>query len=172
METNAILLTSSDPLPNRMLKIRKLYWLCLASMILGLVIEFFLGVGLLGFMVVYIIHNIVLSYNTGLLRGMKFRYGNLTVDELFPKLQTALLAQYQGAVLMERNQEKGIVLTFDGHIYDLNLNEDGTFSLWWRMSAGRAFFSLNEYKSYRKLLVGYGVLGYHIQQCCELTEKV
>ena len=55
METNAILLTSSDPLPNRMLKIRKLYWLCLASTILGLVIEFFLGVGLLGFMVVYII---------------------------------------------------------------------------------------------------------------------
>ncbi|MBQ8333840.1 MAG: hypothetical protein IJX93_08710 [Clostridia bacterium] len=172
METNAVRLTSSEPLPNRMLKIRKLFWLCLACTVLGLFIPFFMGVGILGFCIVYIIHNLALTVCRNQLRDMKFLYGDLTADELFVQLQSVLLAQYQGAVLIERDAERKIVFTFDGYIYDLHLYENHTFSLWWRMSAGKAFLSLDDYKGYRKLLTAYGILGYHIQQCCSLPDAV
>ena len=171
MENNAILLASSEPFTNKMLKIRKLYWICLASTLLGTVVQPLMGIGILGFIVVYIMHEIVLKFRTGELRDMRFRRGSITSDDLFAKLQTVLLAQYQGAIMMERNEKQQISFTFDGHIYDLILHDDNTFSLWWRMSAGKALLSMNDYKSYRKLLVGYGVLAYHIQQCSGCGES-
>ena len=170
MKNNEIILSTSEPLNNKMLKIRKLYWLCLISTLLGAIIQPLLGIGILGFMVVYIIHEIVLKFRTDELRRMRFRCGDISCEDLFAKLQTVLLSQYQGAVMIERNEKHEIIFTFDGHIYDLNLHDDNTFSLWWRMSAGKAVLSLNDYKSYRKLLVGYGVLAYHIQQCFILDE--
>ena len=173
MENTAITLTSSEPFTNKMLKIRKLYWICLACTLLGTVIQPLMGIGILGFIVVYLIHEILLKFRTDELRNMKFCCGSMTADDLFSKLQTVLLAQYQGEVMMERNEKQQIYFTFDGHIYDLILHDDRTFSLWWRMSAGKALLSMNEYKSYRKLLVGYGVLAYPIQQCsgCGETES-
>ena len=60
---------------------------------------------------------------------------HISADDLFAKLQTVLLAQYQGAVMMERSEKHEIIFTFDGHIYDLILHDDNTFSLWWRRFA-------------------------------------
>ncbi len=165
MESNTHILNSSEPLPNRMLKIRKLYWLCLVCTLLGAIYQPLLGIGIMGFLLVYCIHEFVLKVRTAALRDMRFKYGGLPDKELFTALQPVLLTQYQGAILMERNEKQEVFFTFDGHMYDLILHDDNTFSLWWRMGMAKAIFSLNDYKSYRKLLVGYGILAYHIQKC-------
>jgi hypothetical protein len=52
-------------------------------------------------------------------------------------------------------------------IYDIIMNED-YFRIYWRMSVGKAVFSINEYKIYRKILIAMGIIGYELQKEYEI----
>ena len=82
MNNNAIVLKSAEPLQNEMLKIRKLYYVCFAAMVIGLIFSPLFGIGILGLLVVYCIHSIVLSSRMDTLRATRFQYGTLTVEEI------------------------------------------------------------------------------------------
>ena len=43
-------------------------------------------------------------------------------------------------------------INHNGYMYDIHINKDGTFIVWWRASMKKAFFTFLHYKQYRKLL--------------------
>ena len=170
MEKNALILRSSAPLPNEMLKIKKLYWICVALLLIGVFVQAFLAFALLGFIVVYIIDYLGVSAKQGHLRTIKFKYDSeISQDELMEKLQPALLSQYGNSMIFERDEKGMISISFKNHIYDIHLSGDNTMTIWWRKSLSGAFFSVNNYKSYKQNLNSMGIIAYEIQKCCGIN---
>lgn len=170
MKKDALLLTSSAPLPNEMIRIKRLYWICLACLIIGGWISFFFAIGILGLIVIYLIDYYAVSLKQAGLRKMKFKYDNkMTQCELLEKLQPILLSQYGDKIIFEKNNDGLISISFNKHIYDVYLYDDDTMSLYWRKSLSGAFFSVNNYKSYKQNLNSMGIIVYEIQKCCGIN---
>ena len=55
MNKEPIVLTSADPLPNELTKLKKLYWFFLILAALGIIWNGFLAIGLIGFVILYLI---------------------------------------------------------------------------------------------------------------------
>jgi hypothetical protein len=166
-----IVLTSSEPLKNRMLVWRKLYWLTLVFLIIGLFIKTsFIGIAIIYLMICYTINDALLRRKWGKLRKCMFKFKQgITYDEVFSKLQPALLSIYGSSFMIERDSAGGITISYDGLYYDLILEEDH-FRIHWRTSLGRAFLLLllHEYKYYRKILVAMGMIGYELQKAFDI----
>ena len=171
MEQKPLVLMSSEPLPNKMKKLKKLYWVGIGICAVGVLFAPIIAVGILFLACLYLVDTVMVSQHRGKLRILKFKYDNsISFDELFPKLQERLISKFKGAMLLERNENGGITISYDDHIYDMHINPDGTFCLWWRKSLGKAFLSFSDYKSYKKILNGMGILAYEIQQCCDVNK--
>jgi hypothetical protein len=104
----------------------------------------------------------------GALRNVKFKFlSNVSYDDIFAKLQPALISNYGSGFMVERDKSGQITISYDGMIYDIIMNED-YFRIYWRMSVGKAVFSINEYKIYRKILIAMGIIGYELQKEYEI----
>ena len=170
MKNEALLLTSSAPLPNELIKIKRLYWVCCACLLLGAVITIFFGIGILGLLIVYMVDSVNTSAKQGKLRNMVFLYdSSVSSDELLNRLQPELIAKYGTQMLIEKNEQGLISISFGSHIYDVHLGENDDMKIWWRKSLPKAVFSINEYKSYKQNLQAMGILVYEIQACCNLN---
>ncbi len=158
----AMIIKSPEPLPNEMLKFKRLYIVCLVCIVMGLLFETLLAVGILGLMLVYIIDYHMVKIKRKVLRTIKFQFvegvGN---DDIFITVQPVFTSKYN--ILVEKNEEGSMMLTHNNHIYDILINDDNTFTIWWRMSLGKAFLSFNKYKSYRRILASMGIIAYEIQ---------
>lgn len=155
----ARVLSSPDPLPNEMKKIRNLYYICLICFGIGIFSDFFLGVGLLVLMVTYAIEAAIVDHKRDKLRRFKFKIDpEITNDEIFSSMQPALVKKY--GMLVEKNSNGVVSVTHDKHTYDILLQGDGTFILWW--TTGKIY--LIKYPSYRRILAAMGMIAYEIQQ--------
>ncbi len=164
-----IVLTSSEPLKNRMLGWRKLYWITLVLLIIGLFIKTsFLGIAIIYLMICYTINDVLVDWKWVKLRKCIFKFKQrITYDEVFSKLQPALLSTYGSSFMIERDSAGGITISYDGLYYDLILEED-YFRIHWRTSLGRAILLLRQYKYYRKTLVAMGMIGYELQKAFDI----
>lgn len=157
--SKARILSSPEPLPNEVLKIRKLYYLCAILCALGIFIDFFWGVGLLGLMITYAIEASIVDHKRSRLRRAKFKIDdNVTNEDIFSAIQPILVRKYN--MLVERDPSGIVSVTHDNHTYDIILEDDGTFIIWWRT---RRFY-LIKYPSYRRILAAMGMIAYEIQQ--------
>ena len=167
MNSEAIVLTSSQPLPNKMQNFKKLYLVELLVMCAGVFTTTLFAIGVLALLITYIADELLTSFHRDKLRTVKFRYGaTLTQEELFAELQKALVAKYGGKMLLEKSEDGVISVSYDTHIYDVHIGEDGSFTLWWRKSIKNAFFSFSKYTSYKKILAAYGMIVFEIQEIC------
>ncbi len=66
-------------------------------------------------------------------------------------------------MIVERDKEGFMTISHNSHIYDIHIQDDATFTIWWRMLPGNAFFRINEYKFYRRILPSMGIISYEIQ---------
>ncbi len=169
MKKNSMVLNSANPLPNELLKLKKLYFVCVGVCILGgIMVQItpaILLIGALATILLYVIDDLKTTSQRDKLRLMKFQYdSSVSTDALFGKLQESMISKYGGKMLLERGTDGKITITFDDHIYDVHI-EDDVFTIWWRKSLGNALFSFNKYKSYKKLLIAYGLIAYEIQTC-------
>lgn len=55
--------------------------------------------------------------------------------------------------------------------YDVNLEEDGTFVIWWRMSVAKAFLSTRHYPIYKNAIAAMGIIAYEVQQVFLVVEE-
>lgn len=155
----ARVLNSPEPLPNEMKKIRKLYYICWICFGIGIFSDFFLGVGLLALMVIYAIEASIVDHKRDRLRRFKFKIdSDITNDEIFSSMQPVLVKKY--GMLVEKNPNGVVSVTHDNHTYDILLQEDGTFILWW--TTGKIY--LIKYPSYRRILAAMGMIAYEVQQ--------
>jgi hypothetical protein len=161
-------LKTAEPLENGMLIWRRLYWVTLIFLIGGIFYTPLLGIGMLYVLVCYLLNNSITKIKRAALRDMKFKFlPNISYDDIFAKLQTALISNYGSDFMLERDKNGGITISYAGMIYDIILKED-YFRIYWRMSVGKAVFSINEYKIYRKILIAMGIIGYELQKEYEI----
>jgi hypothetical protein len=164
MMDNRLVLKSAQPLDNPLLKWRRLYWLGLLFIIIGIFAVEFRIVAFVYLAVCYFLNYIITKWKWMGLRDIKFKFiPNVPYDDLFNRLQPALLSKYGSGFMIERGSDGGITITYDGLIYDIILEED-YFKIGWRMSVGKAIFSVREYKYYRKCLIAMGMIGYEAQR--------
>ena len=98
------------------------------------------------------------------LRRMKFKFVSpVTTDDIYSRLQPVLMKKYGNAMQFDREDDT-IVVRYDEVIYDINPNEDGTVSIWWRKSLAGAFLRFREGKLYRKIRTGTALIAYELQQ--------
>lgn len=153
---------SPEPLPNEMQKIKKLYIVCIICIAVGVLFQVLLAIGIFGIMIVYMIDYYGVRIKRKILRTVKFKFvEGVDNENLFNTMQSVFTGKYN--ILVEKNQDGGMMLTHNDHIYDILINDDNSFTIWWRMSVGKAFLSFNNYKSYRKILASMGIISYEIQ---------
>lgn len=152
---DAIVLRSAAPLPDKFDWIKWAYFVAL----LPTVISPFISIVALTF--VLIIHTSISDHHKKKLRKMRFQFVSpVTADEVYNKLEPALLRRWGDKVEFERVDDT-ISVKYEKIIYDVNLHEDGTFGVWWRLSLARAFFSDAGYK---RLRTAMGVIAYELQK--------
>lgn len=161
--SQARILTSSQPLPNEVAIIRKGYIICLVLCVAGCIIPPSAAVGLFGLLIVYLVETSVADHKRGKLRRFKFKISNnVNYENLFETMQPIFISKYN--MLVERRPDGSLSLSQNGYFYDVILEGDGTFTIWWRMSGTKAFFSINNYKSYKIILAAMGIIAFEIQK--------
>lgn len=162
-EDAKIVVTAPTPLPNKALKVRKLYTICFVCMVPGILFQPLLGIGFLGLPISYIINYFVVDRVRGRLRSMKFQFVNGVSNENLMATMHPIFAGKYGNMLVEQLDSGEVSIRHNDHIYDIQIQEDDSFIIWWRMSVGNALFRVNDYKSYLKILSSMGIIAYEIQ---------
>lgn len=85
---------------------------------------------------------------------------------MFDKLQPILISKYN--MMVEKDKEGRTVVSHNGCMYDIIINNDATFSIWWRKSIAGAMLEIMKYKTYKKVLAAMGIIGYEIQNAFEI----
>lgn len=159
----ARILTSSEPLPNEIQKFRKYgYIISGVTFLVGVITSSMLVAGFLGFPMVFCIVESIADHKNQRLRRAKFKINPEVNNEiLFSATQPVFVSKYN--LLVEKNQDGTMKINHNGYMYDIHINKDGTFIVWWRASIKKAFLSLFHYKEYRTLLADIGFIAYEIQ---------
>ena len=153
---DAIILKSSAPIPSKTAWTR---WAYIISLLLTPV-----GVGVICLILVFIIDHFKMNFHRDKIRRMKFQFVSpVSSDKIYNKLQPALMQKLGNKVEFDREGDK-ISVHYNSLIYDINLQEDGTFCIWWRKSLSGAIFSWNEWKLYKKIRTGTALVAYELQQ--------
>ncbi len=161
---DAIVLKSSAPIPS---KIGWTKW----GYIAGFLLIAAGGFGLLILIAVFIISHFQMSFHKDKMRRMKFKsVDNITNDDIYNKLQPILTQKYGNKIEFE---QEGATLSihYNSIIYDINLQEDSTFSVWWRKSIANALFSFNEWKEYKKIRTGTAMVAYELQNAFNIHKS-
>ena len=84
------------------------------------------------------------------------------IAELIPRL-TPL-----GMTIEKSDKQNGYsVISYQKMIYDISYSDEGnTFTIWWRKNIAKALFTVDSIKTYRKIVVAMGIIGYYVQQSC------
>lgn len=158
-----IVLKSSAPIPT------KADW-CKWGYIISLILASFnLAVGFFGLMLMLFIEHWVHKSHYYKIRRLKFKFtDNVDADDIYNKLQPVLTQKYGNKVDFDRDGETLSVI-YDGVIYDINPQEDGTFCVWWRLSLAESFFTVNVWKKYKKIRTGTVMVAYELQKAFNIN---
>lgn len=154
---SGLVLQSSAPISRTCSWVRWLY-------ILFLILTPFGGLGVIGLLVTFAFDCYAKDFHRGKMRRMKFKFVTpINLDEIYNKLQPVLANKYGNEMQFDREGDT-LCVKYKSVIYDINLHDDGTFSLWWRKSIAGAIFSFDEFKLYNKIRTGTAIIAYELQQ--------
>ena len=160
---DAIILKSAAPIPS---KIGWTKW----GYIAGLILTAANGIGLIILMVVFIISHFQMSFHKDKMRRLKFKFvNNVSNDDVYNKAYPILTQKYGDKI--EFDQEGNTLsVHYNGIVYDINIQKDSTFSIWWRKSIAGAIFSFNEWKEYKKIRTGTAMVAYELQNAFNICK--
>ena len=154
---SGLVLHSSAPISRTCSWVRWLYILFAILVCAG-------GLGVIGLMLTYAFDCYAKDFHRGKMRRMRFKFVTpINLDEIYNKLQPVLVSKYGNEMEFDREGDT-LCVKYKSVIYDINLHDDGTFSLWWRKSIAGALFSFNEWKLYNKIRTGTSIIAYELQQ--------
>ena len=154
---SGLVLHSSAPISRTCSWVRWLYILFAILVCAG-------GLGVIGLMLTYAFDYYAKDFHRGKMRRMRFKFVTpISLDEIYNKLQPVLVSKYGNEMEFDREGDT-LCVKYKSVIYDINLHDDGTFSLWWRKSIAGAIFSFNEGKLYNKIRTGTSIIAYELQQ--------
>ncbi len=154
---SGLVLHSSAPISKTCSWVRWLYILFAILVCAG-------GLGVIGLMLTFAFDCYAKDFHRGKMRRMRFKFVTpISLDEIYNKLQPVLVSKYGNEMEFDREGDT-LCVKYKSVIYDINLHDDGTFSLWWRKSTAGALFSFNEWKLYNKIRTGTAIIAYELQQ--------
>ena len=154
---SGLVLHSSAPISRTCSWVRWLYILFAILVCAG-------GLGVIGLMLTFAFDCYAKDFHRGKMRRMRFKFVTpISLDEIYNKLQPVLVSKYGNEMEFDREGDT-LCVKYKSVIYDINLHDDGTFSLWWRKSIAGAIFSFNEGKLYKKVRIGTAIIAYELQQ--------
>ena len=154
---SGLVLHSSAPISRTCSWVRWLYILFAILVCAG-------GLGVIGLMLTFAFDCYAKDFHRGKMRRMRFKFVTpIILDEIYNKLQPVLVSKYGNEMEFDREGDT-LCVKYKSVIYDINLHDDGTFSLWWRKSIAGAIFSFNEWKLYNKIRTGTAIIAYELQQ--------
>lgn len=154
---NAITLKSSAPIPS---KIGWSKW----GYIAGFLLIAAGGLGIMILVVVLIISIYQMGFHKDKMRRLKFKFvNNVSNDDIYNKLSPILTQKYGDKIEFDQEGDT-LSVHYNSIIYDINLQEDSTFTIWWRRSIAGAFFSFNDWKEYKKIRTGTAMVAYELQK--------
>ena len=157
----AIVLQSAAPIST------KTGW-CKWGYIISLVLIAFGGIGILGLIGVFMVEHFIMGFHRDKMRRLKFKFvDGVSADEIYNKLQPELVKKYGDKIQFDRDGGT-ISVNYNSIIYDINLQDDNTFCIWWRKNLANAFFSWNEWKEYKKIRTGTALVAYELQRAFEI----
>lgn len=152
---DAIILKSSAPLPDKFDWIKWAYFVALLPIVISP------GICIITLPVVVIAHSYLSDYHRKKIRKMRFQFVSpINADEIYKRLEPVLTKKWGDKVEFDREGDT-ITVKFNKIMYDINIQEDGTFCIWWRLSLARAFFSNAGYKQIRTTT---SVIAYELQK--------
>ncbi len=155
---SGLVLKSSAPISRTCSWIK---WLYILFIVAALITS---GVSLIGLLLAFAFDCYAKDFHRGKMRRMKFKFVTpITLDEIYNKLQPVLANKYGNEMEFDREGDT-LCVKYKSVVYDINLHDDGTFSLWWRKSILGAIFSFNEFKLYNKIRTGTAIIAYELQQ--------
>lgn len=165
----ARILYSAEPLPDKIKKIRKAFYIILAAAVVSGLI--FAASGLLSgifvlsffaFIIITSIDDINSKANLKALRTKKFMGSpQMNSDSFFRDMQPSMTRLN---AKMDTAKNGCPSIEFRGYRYDVILNEDGTFCLWWRTKSVFSEKNLfGRYRLYKANIANIAVLAYEIQ---------
>ena len=162
--------TSPEPLPDEMKKYNKLYFVCILCCLGGILYEPLLGVGILGFLAVYCFFTGLCDHKNNKLRLAKFQFvPNINDEELFIKSQPVFISKYNWSV--EKNNAGSMVVKYKKYSFDISINEDNTFGIWWRIPGAKALIPIGNYKLYKEIIAAMGIIAYEIQNVYGISNE-
>lgn len=172
--SQARIVTSPEPLPDEVKKCNKLYILIPVCLVIGLIQNDFMGWGAMAILVLLCLVCFIDAYakrKVQRLRRMKFQLpSGVTSDELFIKMQPIFISKYNWNI--EKGDNGELTVLDKKYKYDIHIEEDGTFVIWWRMSLAKAFLSMRHYPIYKNTIATMGIIAYEIQQAFQVVENV
>ena len=148
--------TSPEPLPDEIKKFRKLYILVPISLIIGILKGDFTGWLAIAAFILLCLVCLIDTYADHKVRRLK-------------KMQPVFISKYGWDV--ERGDHGELTVLDKKYKYDVNLEEDGTFVIWWRMSVAKAFLSTRHYPIYKNAIAAMGIIAYEVQQVFPVVEE-
>ena len=168
--SNVRVVTSPEPLPDEMKKYKKLYLVCILCCLGGILYKPLLGVGILGFLVVYCFFTGLCDRKNMKLRSAKFKFiPNINDEALFIKLQPVFISKYNWSV--DKNNAGSLVVKYRKYSFDVTINEDNTFGIWWRSPGAKALIPIGNYKLYKEVIAAMGIIAYEIQNAYGISNE-
>ena len=163
-------LRSYEPLPNELEKLKRVYIIFAVCLVVGFVfgIQFLITIGAMGLGVWFMFDCMWSKTKLLELRNERFRFvAGVSSEELFEKLQSALISRYGASMRLEKygvGSEGVVGVTYDNIIYEIYINNDSTLRIRWGKTLGRAMAPSVSYSDYKKAIVAMGMIGYEIQK--------
>lgn len=127
-----------------------------------------LAAGVIALMVIYSIDESICDHKVQRLRRFKFKYNsNVEYEEIFNALHPILADEY--GMTIDKRKDGVIAINCKDFIYDLIINDDCTFTLWWRTTLKKMRLR-GKYEKYKIFLKDMGVIAYTIQQIAKPEE--
>lgn len=171
IDTNTvpIVLSSAEPINDGGRNLNKIYAVsiiicCVIGIISGGGFGGAFGLAIVGLILGWAIKNRVCETLILTARLKKFHLDNeIPYSELISKLIPVMSPL---GAMIEKAVDGSPVISYQGEIYDVKYNDDGTFGIWWRRNVVKAVFMVDNISAYRKESVAMGIIGYHVQQIC------
>ncbi len=173
----SLILRSPAPLPKKTAFFNYIYIAACVVAVFMIMSSNMVLIGLFPITLTYLIHYYVTKIFNYRLRSIKFKFipgVNVTVDDLYNRLQPSLFQRYGSQMEFDRDNEK-LSVKYNGIIYDILMEGNGTFRLWWRKDVTGIvkeliFFTYAEFRLYNRARAGMGILAYEIQRDFGITK--
>jgi len=171
--TSNIQLNSVAPFDNTMASLNKGYYICGGvCLVVGFMGGPILAVlaGFIGVFIWWVIKANIAQMSLRKLKTYTFKLDReVPYNELITRL-TVALSSY--GLSVDQRSDVSSEVRYKNVQIRIKYNEDGTFSMPWKINLGSLFFDQRYITRYKNTITAMSIIGYHVQQICSEKQEL